>query len=472
MTTGTGDELDLLGLDETHARLVYGELSSAELLARCTARIAAHDGHLGAVIALDPTAPQQAAAADRRHAAGADHGPLDGIPVLVKDCIDTAGLATTCGSRLLARGPAPARDAEVVARLRAGGAVILGKANLSEWSNFRSARATEGWSAAGGQAWNPYRPGYSPWGSSAGSAVAVAAGLAPLALGAETDGSIVGPAGVCGVVGLKPEAGLVPLRGVAGITALDCVGPLASSVADAAVCAAVLAGQPGLAGLRPPVARARLGAWLPPGTPAAVASVLAALSGPGLTLADADLEVPEEAAADGMFAMLSEFRPRIEEYLRERGHAGLATLADIIAGNAADPQELALFGQDLLEKAAAMPARPERAARAARERSRAQAREVLADALDRHGVQAIVAPSAGPAWPVDYARGDAGRLASSTLAALAGYPSISVPAGLAGGLPVGVSVFGPPTLARLLPLALLVERACGPRPWPPLAAGE
>jgi amidase len=469
LLTGIGDELDLLDIEEIHTRLVYGELSSAGFVQRCLDRIAAYDKQLGAVIAVDLTAAQQAAESDCRHADGDDLGPLDGIPVLVKDSIDTAGLSSTAGSRLLSRDTGPERDADVVARLRAGGAVILGKTNLSEWSNFRSVRATEGWSAVGGQTYNPYRPGHSPWGSSAGSAAAVAAGMAPLALGAETDGSIVGPAGVCGVVGVKPESGLLPLRGVAGISAaVDCVGPLASRVRDAAVCVAALAGQPGLAGLTAPVAPVRLGLWLPPGVPGDVRAMLAAVSGPGVTIVDAELEVPEEVLADGIFAMYAEFRPSIEEYLRGRGSAaGPVSLAELIAGNAADPDELALFGQDLFEKVADMPL-SDRAGLAARERSRAQARAVLAEALDRHAVQAILAPSNEPAWPLDYVRGDAGRLSSSTLAALAGYPNISVPAGLADGLPVGVSVFGPKNLSKLLPLALAIERACGPRPWPAL----
>jgi amidase len=468
LLTGIGDELDLLDIEEIHIRLVYGELSSAEFVQRCLDRIAGYDKQLGAVIAVDPTAMQQAVQSDRRHADGDDLGPLDGIPVLVKDSIDTAGLSSTAGSRLLSRDTGPERDADVVARLRAGGAVILGKTNLSEWSNFRSAGATEGWSAVGGQTYNPYRTGYSPSGSSAGSATAVAAGMAPLALGAETDGSIVGPAGICGIVGVKPEFGLLSLCGVAGISAaMDCVGPLASRVRDAAVCLAVLAGQPGLAGLTAPVAPVRVGVWLPPGVPGDVMAMLAAISGPGLVIVDVELEVPQELLADGMFAMHAEFRPSIEEYLLGRA-AGPVSLAEVIAGNKADPGELALFGQDLLEMAASLPVLPAPAALAARKRSRSEARALLADVLERHDVQALIAPSNEPAWPVDYARGDAGRLSSSTLAALAGYPNVSVPAGLVDGLPVGVSVFGPKNLSKLLPLALVIERACGPRPWPAL----
>lgn len=481
MTTRTGDELDRTDVAEIHSRLVYGELSSTELVRRCLDRIAAFDPGLRAVLAVDPTALDQAARSDRRHAAGDDCGPLDGIPVLVKDNIDTAGLSSTAGSHALA-GSVPGADAEVIGRLRATGAILLGKTNLSEWSNFRSAGATEGWSAVGGQTCNPYRQGLSPWGSSAGSAVAVAAGMAPLALGTETDGSIVGPAGVCGVVGVKPELGLVPLRGIAGISpAMDTVGPIASRVRDAATCLAALTGQPDLASPAVPLSPCRIGLWLPPGVPAEVGALLKGIGlragagagpgagpGAGLVLVDAELEVPEEVAADGMFALYAEFRAHIEGYLRARG-GGPDSLAGIIAANRSAPAELSLFGQDLFERAAELPAAPGPAARAARERSRREARAIIEDVLRRDDLQAIVAPANEPAWPLDYHRGDAGRLSSSTLSALAGYPNISVPAGAVDGLPVGISVFGPKNVRKLLPLALLLERSLGPRPWPDLA---
>jgi amidase len=466
--TDADDELHRLDLEEIHSRLVYGELSSAELTGYCLDRIAALDQDLHAVLATDLTAMDQARRSDARHRADEDLSPLDGIPVLVKDNIDTANLSSTAGSRLLA--DPPARDAGVVARLREAGAVILGKTNLSEWSNFRSTKATEGWSAAGGQTQNPYRPGHSPWGSSAGSAVAVATGMAPLALGTETDGSIVGPAGVCGVVGVKPELGLVPMGGIAGISpAMDTAGPLASRVRDAATCLAVLAGAPDLASVRVPLAEYRLGLWLPAGTPApveaAVRTVTAALTGSGVKVVEVGLDLPEEARADGLFALQAEFRPHIEDYLRARG-AGPRDLAEIIEGNRSDPEELSVFCQDLFEDVERLPATGGPAALAARNRTRAEARALLAGALDAGGVEAVLAPANEPAWPIDYARGDAGRLTSSTPPALAGYPNICVPAGLVDGLPVGICVFGPQTAARLLPLALAVERACGPRPWP------
>jgi amidase len=467
LTTRTGDELDHTDVGEIHSRLVYGELTSTELVRRCLDRIAAVDPGLRAVVAIDETALDQAERSDRRHAAGDDLGPLDGIPVLVKDNIDTAGLSSTAGSRALA-GSAPDADADVVAVLRAAGAVLLGKTNLSEWSNFRSSGATEGWSAVGGQTCNPYRQGLSPWGSSAGSAVAVAAGMAPLALGTETDGSIVGPAGVCGVVGVRPELGLVPLGGVAGISpAMDTIGPIASRVRDAATCLAVLTGQPDLASPAVPLSACRVGLWLPPGVPAEVESLLKAVAGAGIVLVEVEFEVPEEVAADGMFALYAEFRAHIEGYLRGR-RAGPDSLAAVIAANRSDPVELSLFGQDLFERVAELPAAPGPAARAARDRSRQEARAVIEDVLRRDDLAAIVAPANEPAWPLDYHRGDAGRLSSSTLPALAGYPNISLPAGAVDGLPVGISVFGPRNVRRLLPLALLLERSLGPRPWPDL----
>jgi amidase len=466
--TDADGELHRLDLEEIHSRLVYGELSSAELTGYCLERIAALDRDLRAVLAADPTAMDQARRSDARHRAGHDLSPLDGIPVLVKDNIDTANLSSTAGSRLLATPPG--RDADVVTRLRDAGAVILGKTNLSEWSNFRSTRATEGWSAAGGQTQNPYRPGHSPWGSSAGSAVAVATGMAPLALGTETDGSIVGPAGVCGVVGVKPELGLVPMRGIAGVSpAIDTAGPLASRVRDAATCLAVLAGQPALASLRVPLAEFRLGLWLPRGTPApaeaALRAAAAALAVAGIGVVEIGLELPAEILADGLFALYAEFRPHIEEYLRARG-TGPRDLSEMIAGNRSDPAELSVFGQDLFEDAERRPSAPGPAALAARDRSRAEARALLAGALDAGGVEAIIAPANEPAWPIDYSRGDAGKLTSSALPALAGYPNVCVPGGLVDGLPVGFCLFGQQTSARLLPLALAVERACGPRPWP------
>ncbi|MGW2395274.1 amidase family protein [Kitasatospora sp. NPDC001664] len=456
------------GLPELQAQLRDGRLTSVSLTRRCLERIELVDPLVNAVLAVDESALEQAARADRRYAAGAERGPLDGIPVLVKDNIDTAGLAGSAGSRLLAGHP-PARDARVVAGLRAAGAVVLGKTNLSEWSNFRSTQATEGWSGVGGQTRNPYRLDRSPGGSSAGSAVAVATGMAPLALGTETDGSIVGPAGLCGVVGVKPETGLLPLDGVVPITPeLDSVGVLASRLSDAALALSVLGGQ---TAPEPDPGMLRVGVWRVPRMPGVVDAVLdsatQALRSAGIAVVPVELALDQQTVEDGLLAMYAEFRPALEQYLAGRP-GGPRTLAELIEGNRSDPVELSLFGQDLFEQAQLIgPGERERAV-PARQRSRDAARRLLDRTMRRYGVQALLAPTNEPAPVLDYELGDPGTPGSSTPAALAGYPNVSLPVGQFRELPLGVSVFGPPTLARLLPVALRVAEACAVRRTPAL----
>lgn len=446
---------------DLHARLCTGTLTSVELTRRCLDRIEAENPSLNAVLALDDTALAQAAESDRRRAAGHARGPLDGIPLLVKDNIDTRGLATTAGSRLLAGAP-PARDAEIVARARAAGTVLLGKTNLSEWANFRSSEATEGWSGAGGQTRHPLRPSHSPWGSSSGSAVAVATAMAPLALGTETDGSIVGPAGVCGVAGLKPETGLLPSAGIVPVSAaLDVAGVLAGRLADAVTCLEVLAGRD--FGATADLAGARFGLWRVPGMPSEVDAVLDdAGKRVRATIVPVDLTIPRSLSANAIRALFAEFRPSVENYLRTRGGVP-STLAGLIAANRADPVELSLFGQDLFEQTASVSGTARTAAET-RAQVRAQARELIRTTLRDHGIRAVLAPSNQPAWPIDHANGDPFPRTSSTPAALAGYPNVSVPAGDVAGLPVGLSVFGPATSAELLPLALALEQELKERP--------
>ncbi|WP_410594809.1 amidase family protein [Amycolatopsis sp. lyj-23] len=443
--------------------------TSVALVRRCLDRIAAVDPLVRAVIAVDEAALDAAAEADRLTAGGAPGGPLHGIPVLVKDNIDTAGLASTAGSRLLAGTP-PERDAEVVRRLRAAGAVVVGKTNLSEWANLRSVHGIEGWSAVGGQTGNARLPGHSPWGSSAGSAVAVATGMAPLALGTETDGSIVCPAAVNGVVGAKPEPGLLPLDGVVpGSAAQDAVGVLATRVGDAAICLDVLAGG-GLLGEPVPLAGRRLGRWQPPGMDAAAERVAdgfcARLAAAGAVVVPVELPLDANLLDDGVTALIAELRPGLESYLRSRGGVP-ATLPELIAANRDDPVELSLFGQDLFEAAAAVSPTDRMVARVLRERSTRRARALIDGLLHDHRLDAVLAPTGPPAWPLDHAAGDRPVRGSSTPAGLAGYPVVSVPAGFDGALPVGVSVFGPAGTARTLALAEAVERAGGP----PRAAG-
>jgi len=446
-----------------HSRLRAGALTSDELTRQCLDRIDRQNERLRAVLALDPTAPAQSAAADQRFAEGRSRGLLDGIPVLVKDNIDTAGLASTCGSRLLTGRP-PIRDAGVVTRLRAAGAVLLGKTNLSEWANFRSSTSTEGWSAVGGQTRNPHLPAHSPGGSSSGSAVAVAVGMAPLALGTDTDGSVVGPAGLCGVVGVKPEPAFLPLTGVCAVSGWqDSVGVLALRVADALAALGALGDRLGTPMSVPAAARLRLGSWQPPRTPTPVREtmerVTAELAAAGVHTVPVELPFDPRLQLDAMLALTAGFRPVIEAYLRDRPGAP-GTLDELIAGNLADPVELALFGQDLFEQAALIGEDERHQARRLCERLRAAAAGGIRAALARYRIDAILAPSNEPAWRLDYELGDPLPLNSAGPSSLARLPNLSIPAGAPGELPIGVSMFGPPTLRRLLPMALSIEHLC------------
>ncbi|MFF2567822.1 amidase family protein [Streptomyces sp. NPDC058084] len=452
-----------------HERLRGGTLTSTALTRLCLDRIAAVNPVLGAVLAVDATALEQAAAADRRYAAGTPLGPLDGIPVLVKDSIDTAGLASTAGSRLLAVAP-PRGDAAVVERLRRAGAVVLGKTNLTEWSSFRTTQGCEGWSAVGGQTVNPYSPQRTASGSSSGSAVAVATGMAPLAVGAETDGSIVSPAGICGVVGLKPTPGTLPLDGVVPVSDTeDSVGLLAGRVADAALALGVLTSDAPAAGAAPgPLGGAgrRLGLWRVPRMPAQVGAVLDAAAGSlraaGFTLVDVEIDIDREILVDGLRAMYAEFTPSLEKYLAGRDGVP-STLAEIVEANRADPVELSLFGQDLFETVLGLTDADRAKAEGGRARAVERAVELLDGTLRRYGVEAVVAPTNEPAWLVDHQLGDPYSPGSSTLPALARRPNVTVPAAH-GGLPVGVSLFGPAEDSRLLGLALEAEHALARQP--------
>ncbi|WP_281727956.1 amidase family protein [Streptomyces sp. RKND-216] len=439
-------------------------LRSTELVARCRSRIAAVDHRVNAVLALDPSADEQARESDARHAAGRSRGPLDGIPVLLKDTIDTAGLATSAGSRLLRDAP-PVADAPLVTRLRAAGAIVLGKTNLSEWANFRSTSGSEGWSAMGGQTENPHAPGHSPWGSSAGSAAAVAAGMVPLAFGTETDGSLVCPAGACGVAALKPEPGALPLEGIVPVsTVQDAAGPMAARLGDVATALAVLGGLP-VSTVPAPVSPAglRLGRWrvrrMEPAAEAVLDRAEERLRAAGVSVVPVTLDLPVEMLVEGLRALYAEFRPSLEGYLRTRPGAP-RTLEDLIAGNRADAAELALFGQDLFEQAAEVTPEQRALAPGRRRRARDLARTLLDDTRRQHGVDALVAATNGPAWPVDHRAGDPRVKSSCTPAALAGYPNASVPVGFSGGLPIGMSVFGPADTLSLLPVALAVESCC------------
>jgi len=447
-------------LSDLRAALERREVRAVDLVTRCHDRIAAVDPVVRAIVALDPTARACAAESDRRFDAGTAR-PLDGIPVLVKDNIDTAGLATTAGSRLLP--VPPERDADVVALLRAAGAVVIGKTAMTEWGNFRSTAAIEGWSAVTGQTENPFAPGHSPWGSSSGSAVAVATGMAPVALGTESDGSIVCPAAVNGVVGVKPARGLLPGRGVVPISPeVDTVGVLCGSVADATQVLTALGMPPAR-----PVTELRLGYW--PGRRmdadvlAVADRVTAGLAATGATVVPVELPFDAPVLVGALDALIAEFRPALEDYLATRPGAP-PTLDAVIAANSEDPEETALFGQELFELAAAVTTEARAAAVAKRATARAWAQAEVTAALG--DLDAIIAPTSSVAWPVDPANPPPIVRSTSTFAALAGLANVTVPMGMVGPLPVGLSVFGPATTEATLAVAAAVAAGCGPRPLP------
>ena len=490
------------GIAELQAAMCGGRLSAAELAGYCLDRIARLDRsgpRLGAVVEVNPDAPAIAEALDDERRRGRARGPLHGIPVLLKDNIDTADrLMTTAGSLALV-GPPASLDAGVVARLRVVGAVVLGKTNLSEWANFRSRRSTSGWSARGGQTKNPHVLDRNPSGSSSGSAAAVAAGFAPCALGTETDGSIVSPANACGVVGIKPTVGFTSRGGVIPIAySQDSVGPLARTVADAAVVLGAIAGldprdpasawaptavdfrrcldPEGLRGARLGVLRADI-ERIPASAPV-VEEALRALRAAGAVVVDPlVLPTAEELRADDseFEVMLHEFHAGLDAYLARRRGLPVRNLSEVIAFNEAHAaRELAHFGQEVLEAAAARGPLDQDAYRAALGRSRVLAGPRGIDALlDGHHLDALIAPTAGPAVVTDLEHGTRQGHGSSSPAARAGYPLISVPAGFRGPLPVNITFMGrarsESTLIRLAHAFEQTTRARRPPRWLPAA---
>jgi len=464
--------------------LTGGALTAADLTAFYRARIERLNPDLLAVITVSQAAGAEAAASDERRRRGAARGRLDGIPVLVKDNVSTEGMPATAGSPALKH--AANGDAFLVARLRQAGAVIIGKANLSEWANFRSRPSSSGLSALGGQAINPHGPGRSPSGSSSGSAVAVAAGMAPLAVGSETDGSIVSPASVCGVVGIKPTLGLISRGGVVPISAAqDTAGPMTRSVADAAVLLTALAGPDGD---DPATARAateacdytafleagalegaRLGIWREGSqradakTAAVLEGAIARLRGAGAQLVDPIQLTESDKINEPEFAALThEFKHDINAYLAGVGGDHPADLAGLIAFNDRNAAEvLHPFGQELFEEAEATSGDLADADYLeARGTAAKIARSGLDGALVGERLDSVIALTGHPAWLIDHILGDYHSWGTSSPAAVSGYPSITVPAGLVSGLPVGLSFIGPAwSEPRLIALAHAFEVA-------------
>jgi amidase len=475
-----------------------GELTAVALTQAYLDRIESIDRagpRLNSVIEVNPDALAQAAAADRERAAGTVRGPLHGIPVLVKDNIDTAdAMHTTAGSLALV-GAKPAQDATVVARLREAGAVLLGKTNLSEWANFRSTKSISGWSGRGGQTRNPYVLDRNPSGSSSGSGAAVAANLCVVAVGTETDGSIVSPASVNGLVGVKPTVGLVSRAGIIPISASqDTAGPMARTVRDAALLLGVLAGgpddprdavtatrpadrpddytqgldKPALKGTRLGVLRGAMD--LSPKTAAVVDAALDVLRNAGAEIIEVELSAMKELGDAEFEVLLYEFKAGLNAYFASLGpDAPVPTLEALIAYNRAHAaEELTYFGQELLELAHAKGPLTDEAYLNAVATCRRLARTEGIDALlAQHRLDALITLTNGPAWLIDPVNGDSYTGGTSSLAAVAGYPSVTVPAGVIMGLPVGLSFTGPAwSELKLLQLAADFERHADARTVP------
>ena len=491
-------ELDEATVDDLQRRMAAGELTARDIAGRYLARIEAIDRRgptLNSVIETNPEALAIAAERDRERAAGHVRGPLHGIPVLVKDNLDTADrMMTTAGSLALEYAPPPERDAFVVARLREAGAVLLGKTNLSEWANFRSSRSTSGWSGRGGQTRHPYVLDRNPCGSSSGSGVAASANLATLTIGTETDGSIVCPASICGLVGVKPTLGLVSRGGIIPIAASqDTAGPMARTVRDAALLLGAIAGadprdavtrlQRGkiadyAAGLDPLALRGRrLGvarqmAGFNERVDALFERALAVLRKQGAVLVD-PANVPETPGLGDaeLEVLLFEFKAGLAAYFAERGRPnGLASLKDVVEYNQNErARELRYFGQDLFVKAQERGPLTSPTYLAARRKCRSGTRALGIDAVcTAHRLDALVAPTTGPAWVTDPLSGDHYTGGSaSTVPAVAGYPHVTVPMGHVAGLPVGLSFFGRAwSEATLLAMAFSFEQASKHRAAP------
>lgn len=472
-------------IDQLQAQMAAGTLTSHELTAAYLDRIAQIDRAgptLRAVIEVNPDALDIAIRLDAERKAGRVRGPLHGIPVLIKDNIATADrMETTAGSLALV-GVKPPHDATIVTRLREAGAVILGKTNPSEWANWRSTASISGWSGRGGQTRNPYVLDRNPIGSSSGSAVAVSANLCVVAVGTETDGSIVSPASACGIVGVKPTVGLVSRAGIIPISiSQDTAGPMARTVRDTAILLAALAGPDArdatthtrpkdlpldfAAALRPAALRVtRLGILhgpfgFAPRMESLLSETVASLRAAGAEVVDLgelsalnDLWPPENEV------LLFEFKDGINAWLASLGPAApMKSLSNLIAFNEGHrAQEMPFFGQERFLQAQAKGSLTERAYLDARATCLRIARTEGIDALvKKHRLDAIVALTNGPAGLTDPVNGDQGWTASSSsLAAVAGYPSVTVPAAEVFGLPVGVSFIGTAwSEARLLSLA-------------------
>src|SRR5579883_2186141 len=455
-------------LADLQTALAASQITSERLVEIYAERIQKIDKsgpRVNAVIEMNPDAPAIAAALDRERKEKGPRGPLHGIPILIKDNIDTGDkMMTSAGS--LALASRALKDAALVERLRAAGAIVLGKTNLSEWANFRSTHSTSGWSGRGGQTKNPYALDRNPCGSSSGSGAAVSANLTSVAVGTETDGSVICPSSICGIVGIKPTLGLISRSGIIPIAhSQDTAGPMARSVRDAAIVLGVLAGvderDAATAGARGNIARdytsyldptglkgARIGfvrqyLTMGPAVSSVMDDCIHLLKDAGAEIVD-PVEFPkfEEWRDTETEVLLYEFKADLNAYLADRG-AGVKSLADCIAFNRAHrSEEMPYFAQELMEQAQGKGPLTEKAYKDALDRNHRLTRKEGIDALlKKYKLDALAGPTAGPAWTTDWVNGDRVDSGCSSPPAVSGYPHITVPAGQVFGLPVGFSFF-------------------------------
>ena len=488
---------------ELGAMMARGELTSRALTERYLQRINAMDKRgpaVNAVIELNPDAASIASALDAERTAGRVRGPLHGIPVLIKDNIDTADkMRTTAGSLALAESR-PTRDAFIVERLRAAGAVLLGKTNLSEWANYRSTRSSSGWSGRGGQTHNPYVLDRNPCGSSSGTGAAIAADFAAVGIGTETDGSIICPSALCGLVGVKPTVGLWSRAGIIPISASqDTAGPMARTVADAAALLGALTSAvadprdsataagggkamtdystsldaAGLKGARIGVARNLAG--FNPDVDRTFDEAIVALRNAGAIVIDhADLTTAGKFGDAEGIVLDYEFKAGLNAYLASRGaDVAVKSLAELIIWNERNAErEMPWFGQEIFVRAQKSGALTDKKYLDARAKCIRLARTEGVDAaLAKHRLDALVLPSNQPAWTTDHLNGDHFTGGDTSFAAVAGYPSVTVPMGMVHGLPVGMSFVGKAwSEATLLKYAYAFEQATKARKSPRFVA--
>lgn len=484
-------------IDALQALMQKGELTSGQLTRFYLGRIEAIDRNgpaLNSIIEINPEAMEIAAALDTERQENGPRGPMHGIPVILKANIDTADQMETTAGSLALKGHRPPDDAFVVKQLRKAGAIILGKANLSEWANFRSDWSSSGWSSIGGQTKNPYDLARNPCGSSSGSAVSVAASLTSVAVGTETNGSIVCPASVNGIVGIKPTLGLVSRSGIIPIAhSQDTAGPMGRTVKDAAIMFNAMVGRDtadpladsfpesvpdftanlskdALQGARIGVYRGHYGAGRDARVEKIVEDTIATLESLGAEIVDpVDIETGGMGSAQGI-VLNYEFKTDLKVYLENSG-APLTSLAEIIEFNEANAASvMPHFGQERMLAAEEKGPLTDEVYLQALVDSKRIAQNGIDGALQNHKLDALIAPTRGTAWLTDHINGDQSTgISSSSLAAVSGYASVTVPAGDVLGLPIGISFIGAAfSDARLIGFAHAFEQAGYQRKKPPL----